>query len=672
MNANDFNQLIKKVTLGKLVGNARYLHRSTFEEISTELTDFIHLIANALKIPEDDWNIVKLHTQQFRLSYLNYPGFYNDSYPSLHNSITVDLVNKTQRVANYTKTENAPILHRKELFISPNSEYYDEFISITQEGEAAGLYENSRIIGFKKSWERVIHQNGYALVDGRLFRLSALPQSTMADNKIDRHKTAIQRQSLSAPVKALAKHNYLNGEYTLFDYGCGLGDDLRELEAHGIDAAGWDPTHRPEVDRFTCDLVNIGFVINVIEDREERIEAVQLAFELAEKLLVVSAMIAGDAHIQKFTPYKDGVITSLNTFQKYFSQSELQGFIENTLDENAIAVGPGIFFVFKDKLEEQLFLASRQTRHHNWKQITTRATSSKEKFKLVYVEHEALFKDFWQTCLTLGRIPANDEFSESDKIKQFTGSHHKVFTLLDNLFEDNEFAQSEQYRKEDLLAYFALSQFEKRKPYIQLPDKLQRDVKAFFGNYNTAIEISRELLYSISNTELIIENCLKAYEILPASVLLNNHSLIFHKDFIELLPALLRVYVGCGNQLFGDLDEIQLIKIHFHSGKVSFMEYENFDDLPLPLLKGRAKVKLAQQNIDFFDTSDEYVPQPLYFKSNYLTGNYPNYKKQCSFDKKMALLLPSNTRYGLRLDALHTVLESNNLEIKGFRFYTKK
>ncbi len=160
MNANDFNQLIKKVKLGKLVGNARYLHRSAFDEISVELTDFIHLIANALKIPEDDWNIIKLHTQQFRLSYLNYPAFYNDSYPALHNSITVDLVNKTQKIANYTETENAPILHRKELFISPNSEYYNEFVSITQEGEAAGLYENSRIIGFKKSWERIIHQNG--------------------------------------------------------------------------------------------------------------------------------------------------------------------------------------------------------------------------------------------------------------------------------------------------------------------------------------------------------------------------------------------------------------------------------------------------------------------------------------------------------------------------------
>ncbi|MEO1942804.1 MAG: DNA phosphorothioation-associated putative methyltransferase, partial [Candidatus Thioglobus sp.] len=575
--------------------------------------------------------------------------------------------------ASYSDTENVPILHRKELFISASDKNYDDFVIITEEGEAAGLYENSRIIGFKKSWERIIKQKGYELVDGRLFRATAALYSDESnDSTIDRYKTAIQRQGLSSPMKILAKHNYLNGEYTVFDYGCGLGDDLNELEAHGIDAAGWDPTHRPDIDRFPCDLVNIGFVINVIEDREERIEAVQLAFEIADKLLVVSAMIAGEAHIQKFTAYKDGIITSLNTFQKYYCQTELQVFIENTLDENAIAVGQGIFFIFKDKLEEQLFLANRQKRNHNWKQITTRPSSSKEKFELVYAENELLFNKFWHTCLALGRIPANNEFEESAKLKQLVGSNSKVFTLLNSLFENNEFEAAEHYRKDDLLVYFSLSQFEKRQPYIHLPEQLQRDVKAFFGNYITATDIARELLYSIADTEQIIEKCLQAHKSLPASVLLENHSLIFHKDFLELLPALLRVYVGCGNQLFGDLDEIQLIKIHFHSGKVSFMEYEDFDDAPLPLLKGRVKVKLAQQTVDFFDASDEYAPQPLYFKSHYLTEGSPNYKKQCGFDKKITSILPSNTRYGLQLDALNDLLKTNKLEIKGFRFYNRK
>ncbi|NOQ63106.1 MAG: DNA phosphorothioation-associated putative methyltransferase [Methyloprofundus sp.] len=672
MDAKKFHQLIKPVKLGKLVGNARYLHISAFDEISVELKDFIFLIAKALKIPESDWNIIKLNTQQFRLSYLNYPDFFTDSYPALHNSITVDLAKTTQKIADYTATENAPILHRKELFISPNNSHYVEFVSITEEGEAAGLYENSRIIGFKKSWERVIQQKGYELVDGRLFPLSDVPEVVSPEHKIARHKTAIARQSLSAPMKALAKHNYLTGAYTVFDYGCGLGDDLKELEAHGIDAAGWDPTHRPEVERFACDLVNIGFVINVIEDREERIEALQLAFELSNKLLVVGAMIASDMHIQKFTSYKDGIITSLNTFQKYYSQSDLQHFIENTLDENAIAVGPGVFFVFKDKLEEQLFLADRQKRQHPWKQITTRASNKKAAFERVYVDNEALFKDFWSMCLSLGRIPVNDEFPESEKIKELVGSQQKTFILLDQLFENNEFELAERYRKEDCLLYFALSQFDKRKAYIHLPEALQQDVKAFFGNYTNALSLARELLFSIADKELITDTCLAAQAILPASSLLDNHSLTFHKDFIDLLPAVLRIYVHCGIQLYGELEDIQLVKIHFHSGKVSFMGYDNFDDSPLPLLRERIKVKLEQQSVDYFDYVGRYTQQPLYFKSTYLTEDYPNYKKQVSFDKRIKQLMPENTRYGLKLDALQKILEANQLEIKGFRFYAKK
>ena len=117
------------------------------------------------------------------------------------------------------------------------------------------------------------------------------------------------------------------------------------------------------------------------------------------------------------------------------------------------------------------------------------------RIELLYADNEQLFKGFWNTCLALGRVPANDEFEDSEKIRSLIGSHNKAITRLNALFEDNEFELAERYRKEDLRVYFALSLFEKRKPYTHLPDQLQRDVKAFFGHYKNAIETAQELLF---------------------------------------------------------------------------------------------------------------------------------------------------------------------------------
>ncbi|MFA0698510.1 DNA phosphorothioation-associated putative methyltransferase, partial [Vibrio sp. 10N.222.49.C9] len=137
---------------------------------------------------------------------------------------------------------------------------------------------------------------------------------------------------------------------------------LRELEAHGIDAIGWDPNFRPDAEKSASDIVNLGFVLNVIEDQDERLEALLNAYELAEKFLVVSVMLANENYIAQFKPYKDGIITSRNTFQKYYAQSEIKSYIERSLGDEAITVAPGIFYVFKDKIEEQVYLQGKYKR----------------------------------------------------------------------------------------------------------------------------------------------------------------------------------------------------------------------------------------------------------------------------------------------------------------------
>ncbi|MEZ4405710.1 MAG: hypothetical protein R3A52_04320 [Polyangiales bacterium] len=48
---------------------------------------------------------------------------------------------------------------------------------------------------------------------------------------MQRHRTAMARRALSTPMQALWRHGLLDAPRTVFDYGCGRGDDLAALTA---------------------------------------------------------------------------------------------------------------------------------------------------------------------------------------------------------------------------------------------------------------------------------------------------------------------------------------------------------------------------------------------------------------------------------------------------------
>ena len=176
---------------------------------------------------------------------------------------------------------------------------------------------------------------------------------------VARHRTAIARPQLSSPLQCAARHGFLDGTRSVFDYGCGRGHDIAILEAGGITVSGWDPHFRPDTDMAPADLVNLGYVLNVIEGHSEREETLKTAFGLANQLLVVAVLTDHTAASGGSTEYGDGLLTTRGTFQKYFRQEEAKALIEEALGEEALALGPGLFFVFADKLEEQRFLANR-------------------------------------------------------------------------------------------------------------------------------------------------------------------------------------------------------------------------------------------------------------------------------------------------------------------------
>lgn len=142
---------------------------------------------------------------------------------------------------------------------------------------------------------------------------------------VQRHKTAIKRNELSRPLKLGLDHGLVTERTTVFDYGCGRGDDVRRLNQKGIVARGWDPLHRPAEARTPADIVNLGYVVNVIEDPQERIRVLNEAWALTRKVLIVSARLLIEASRQyRTSPYSDGHLTSRGTFQKYYDQLELR------------------------------------------------------------------------------------------------------------------------------------------------------------------------------------------------------------------------------------------------------------------------------------------------------------------------------------------------------------
>ena len=631
MDADDFKKYVTQIKIGKHLPDSVYLHKSAFGIIPNNLLNFLNITLTKLKLENVSWNILKLFKREFKISLLDYPDFYTEAFPALSSSHAIDLHELTIKKIQYRNSKNPPILHRKETLLDPKDPKISEYKKLTKQAENEGLFENKRIIGFKTGWEKILKEKGL-IIHGH----SIVKENIHQNNEIERYKTAINRYSLSTPVQSLYRHNYLNGEYTFLDFGCGKGDDLNIVKELGVSASGWDPLYRPEEEINKADIVNLGFVINIIESPSERTQTLKKAYSLSKKILVASVMLGSESITSKFKKYGDGVITSRNTFQKYYSQNEFRKYLENSLGESAIAAGPGLFYIFRDKIEEQQFLINRQRQRKNWKKIsyTDSPDRLKIKQKALYARHKDLLDDFWNNCLDFGRLPLNSEYKKSEQLRAICGSHHKAFALLSEIYNKSDFEAAESERRNDLLVHFSLSLFSQRKSYNTMPKVLQKDIKYFFNNYTDAIQEATKLLFSVGKTETIKSECQKAHKMLDTGRMDGDHSWTIHIDYVNQLSPILRTYIGCATQLYGDLYEVDLIKIHMHSNKISLMRYDDFEGKPLPLLMERIKINLREQRIDFYTYGDKFKPQPLYLKSHYIGDGYSHFNEQLAFDEK--------------------------------------
>jgi DNA phosphorothioation-associated putative methyltransferase len=120
---------------------------------------------------------------------------------------------------------------------------------------------------------------------------------------------------------------------------------------------------------------------------------------------------------------------------------------------------------------------------------------------------------------------------------------------------------------------------------LALPAGLQRDIHAFFGSYSNARGLEGELLFRPRSAETVDEACRRS----SVGKLLPN-ALYVHRTALEALDPLLRVYEGCARAYLGTLDGANLVKVHRHSGKVSYLVYPDFETDPHPTLSRSAKL----------------------------------------------------------------------------------
>ena len=119
----------------------------------------------------DGANIIKMHRGEPKISYLTYPDFDTDPHSPLAESLTVHLQPFRVKTRRFSTSNNRPILHRKELFVTTDYPLHSKFARLTRIEESKGLYEDTSRIGMQEAWNETLLQKGLYLRGHRLLSI---------------------------------------------------------------------------------------------------------------------------------------------------------------------------------------------------------------------------------------------------------------------------------------------------------------------------------------------------------------------------------------------------------------------------------------------------------------------------------------------------------------------
>jgi DNA phosphorothioation-associated putative methyltransferase len=639
--------------IGKKLPGAFYVHRQALDTLDVRLR--LYEVCARFYGANPQATLIKFALEQPRISYLFYPDFDTDAHPTLRTSIQVDLQTRQVSERDYQHSENPPILHRKETFVPNNYPHYDTFAKLTRQEERLGLLDRTQLIGTLAGWQQCLHEVGVTIEGHDI--VWHHDGERPPKPKIERYRAAIVRRDLSRPVRYAWEADLFADGTTFFDYGCGQGGDVQRIAQRGFVSSGWDPHYAPDVPRVHADIVNLGFVINVIEDLRERREALLNAWELTHQVLLVAAQVEIDSRDRGRVAYSDGFITRRRTFQKYYEQEELKSYIDSVLGVDAIPVDLGIYLVFRDEADAESFRASR------WRSRSV--SPGVRKANKGFETYRQLLAPLMAFVGERGRLPVVEELPDSEELLAEFRSFRRAFAVVLQATDSQEWEAISEKRRQELLIYLALTNFSGRPRFSSFSLTVQQDIKALFGSLKKAFEIADEMLFSVGDLAEISQVCQQS----PIGKL-TPRSLSIHIDALEHLDPLLRIYEGCASRNIGRLEGATIVKIHTTTPKISYLFYPDFDTNPHPALHIAMQIDLRDLHVRYYEGDRSDNPPILHRKEQLVTPDYPLYNK-------FAKLTQQEERWGLldnpqdihkRQGWLQCLVE-NCAQLRGHRVY---
>lgn len=479
-------------------------------------------------------------------------------------------------------------------------------------------------------------------------------------SRVSRERTAIRRTGLSRPMRLAVESGIVRPGVTVFDYGCGRGDDIRQLVSSGVVCGGWDPYFRPDAPRFTADVLNLGFVLNVIEDRDERIRVLADAWALTKRVLLVTVRTRAEASIGHVREYRDGLLTGRSTFQKYYDHGEFRSWIEAQLGTQPVSVEPGVVFVFRDARDHEEHLAQC------FRQVRVARTRIRQADRL-YDQNRELFDSLLDFFSDHGRGPKPDEDLHAPLLGTL-GGVGTALSVLRRIVGREKLEDLRAAVRDDLLVYLAVSRLDGRPRFGELPNYLRNDIRAHFGTYKVACQRGDQLLFETGNQMLVDAEC-RDSEVGK----LTSSALYVHRASLGEISSHLRIYEGCARVFIGNVSDSTIIKLARREPVVSYLSYPTFDTDPHPPLHASYTVKLRSLTASYRSYTNSRNPPILHRKEEMVGPSYPQRSKfaRLTAQEEKWGLLDTSVHIGTR-ESWERWLSDSGVSLRGHRVVRRR